>query len=79
MDFGPNSPFWSVLFWIDVITCVTLGVWLAHRLEKEKKQLKDAFRDHYLKQLSWLFLGKLKKRDVDADEVTDHDPNKTSN
>ncbi|MFH0985267.1 MAG: hypothetical protein V1882_06990 [Candidatus Omnitrophota bacterium] len=60
MDMGPNSPFWMMFFWADVVVCVALGIWIALRLGKEKKQLRDAFKGYYLRQMKWLFLNKLK-------------------
>jgi len=65
MDMGPNSPFWAVFFWIDVVLCVTLWICLARRLKNEKKQLKDAFKDHYLRQFRWLFRQELKEYGID--------------
>jgi hypothetical protein len=70
MGIGPNSPFWAVFFWIDVVLCVTLGIWIVHRLEKERKQLKDAFKDHYLRQFKWLFRHELKEHGIDAGGAT---------
>ena len=62
MDIGPNSPFWAVFFWIDVVLCMTLGIWIVRRLEKERKRLKDAFKDHYLRQFKWLFRHELNEQ-----------------
>jgi hypothetical protein len=61
MNLGPNSPIWAVFFWMNVVVCVTLGIWLFRHLEKEKSRLKDAFKGHYLSQFRWLFRHELKE------------------
>jgi len=65
MDMGPNSPFWTVFFWVNAVVCVTVGIWIVHRLEKEKKQWVDAFKGHYLRQFRWLFRQELKEHEID--------------
>lgn len=67
MDIGPNSPFWAVFFWLDVIVCGVLGVWIIRKIEKDKKRLKDAFKEHYLRQFKWLFGRELKDRGIDKE------------
>lgn len=69
MDIGPNSPFWAVFFWLDVIICGVLGVWIIRKIEKDKKRLKDAFKEYYLKQFRWLFGRELKEHGAE-DEKT---------
>ena len=69
MDMGQTSPFWAVFFWVNVVVCVTLGIWIVLRLEKERKRLRDGFKDHYLRQFKWLFRQELKEHGAD-DEKT---------
>lgn len=69
MNMGPNSPFWTVFFWINVVACATLGIWIILKIEKDKKRLKDAFKEHYLRQFKWLFRRELKEHGVE-DEKT---------
>lgn len=80
MDLGPNSPIWAVFFWVSVVLCVTLGIWIVRNLEEEKKRLKDYFKDYYLRQLRWLFRRELKEHDAGTGEAM-HDVSKkgTSN
>jgi len=69
MDMGPNSPFWAIFFWVYAVICVALGIWMVHNIEKEKKRLKDGFKDHYLRQFKWLFRNELKEHGAE-DEKT---------
>jgi len=69
MNMGPNSPFWAIFFWVYAVACVALGIWLVRRFEKEKKRLKDGFKDHYLKQLKWVFRRELEEHGAE-DEKT---------
>ncbi|MFA5261970.1 MAG: hypothetical protein WC450_12155 [Candidatus Omnitrophota bacterium] len=78
MNLGPNSPIWAVFFWVNVVLCVTLGIWIFRNLEKDKKRLKDYFKEYYLRQFRWLFRREIKDHYVDIGEAAHDVPKKNA-
>ena len=68
MNLGPNSPFWLVFFWINVVVCSILAiivVRIVRRYEARRKQLEKDIKTPALKNIRWLFRHKLKEHGID--------------
>ncbi len=83
MNLGPNSPFWAVFFWINVVICSILAivvVRIVRKYDARRKQLEKDIKTPGLKNVRWLFKYKLKEHNIDTGEVTHGDPkNETLN
>ena len=68
MNFGPSSPLWMVIFWINVVVCSILAI-MAYRAiakyEARRKQLKEDIKTPGLHNLRWLFKHKLKEHGIE--------------
>lgn len=73
MDLGPNSPFWAVFFWANVVVCSILAivvVRIIRKYEAKRKQLGKDIKTPGLENLRWLFKHRLKEHGVDENEKT---------
>lgn len=75
MDWGPNSPLWGVVFWINVAACLGLAVIVVRvirKYEAKRRQLKNDLKEPGMKNLRWLFKHKLKEHDIHEENEQDY-------
>jgi hypothetical protein len=78
MDFGPNSPIWKVIFWINVVICSILTivvVRVVRKYESRRKQLEKDIKTPGLHNLRWLFKHRLKEHDIEGEKQNIEPPN----
>lgn len=82
MDWGPNSPLWAILFWINVVACLILAIVVARvvrKYEAKRKRLEKDIKTPGLNNVRWLFKHKLKEHGIDEGKQIIKPPNADSN
>jgi uncharacterized membrane-anchored protein YitT (DUF2179 family) len=68
MDWGPNSPLWAAVFWVNVVVSLILAIVIVRvvrKYEAKRKQLKADMNTPGMKNVRWLFKHRLRDHDID--------------